>query len=408
VSASALKGKGPPARVLVLDGHSSAALAFVRSLGKLGTWVAVGYAAGATASATLSRYCRMRWAYPNPTQSTSGFAAALEEFVKDHAINQVIPMTDATLFPLASIQAENRHSVRLAVPPTGVVDAVSDKYQTIVLAHEMGIRVSETHLIRSLAELPHFDRRHFPRVVKDRYSVRWTKDQGIPGSVSYAYSPEELREQVATRLNRAGDVLVQEFTHGTGIGFSCFIHEGEAYLPFQWVRLREKDPRGSGSSARRSIALDPELARSCRRLLAQTGLGGLAMVEFKQRQGKGEYVLMEINGRPWGSLQLPIHCGIDYPRHLFSWYLEGKLPPRQLDYRVGITCRWLAADLVHLENLWQGKPPGWPGAYPGFWSSLVRVAVPWYPGLRYDDLAWNDPKPGLFQLGKWLRRHLGG
>jgi hypothetical protein len=110
---------------------------------------------------------------------------------------------------------------------------------------------------------------------------------------------------------------------------------------------------------------------------------------------------MEINGRPWGSMHLALYCGVDYPRYLVDWYLEGRTPPTSVDYKVGITGRSLVGDLVHLENVWRGAPDGWPVPYPQFWSSLQRVAVPWYPGLRYDDFMLGDVRPGLFELRRW-------
>ena len=51
-------------RVLVLDGHCSAALAFTRSLGRAGYWVAVGSARGVHAPARLSPYCHIGFDYP--------------------------------------------------------------------------------------------------------------------------------------------------------------------------------------------------------------------------------------------------------------------------------------------------------------------------------------------------------
>ena len=80
---------------------------------------------------------------------------------------------------------------------------------------------------------------------------------------------------------------------------------------FQWQRVREVDPRGSASSARKSVALDPSLASHSVQLIREIGFEGVAMVEYKQPRG-GALVLMEINGRPWGSIGLPIACGIDY------------------------------------------------------------------------------------------------
>jgi predicted ATP-grasp superfamily ATP-dependent carboligase len=394
------------ARILVLDGHCSAALAFVRSLGRAGHWLAVG--ADGAAPAALSRYCALRWTYASASKGASRFVEAVHGFVRQQGIDLVLPMTDATTAPLARHRERFKELTRLAVSPLEVYELASDKYQTIELARRLGVPVPQTRLVSTLDELEEYAERDFPLVVKDRCSFRWIDDRAVAGSVSYAFSREELRAQVARRLEQTGDVLVQAFAGGTGIGFSCFAWGGETFLPFQWKRIREKDPRGSGSSARRSVPLDPQVVQWSRALLLEAGFQGLAMVEFKQDPASGRLVLMEINGRPWGSLALPVHCGIDYPLHAVRWYLDGQVPPRELPYSLGITCRDLTADLVHLENLWQGRPPGWTAPYPNFWASLVRVAVPWYPGLRYDEFSWRDPSPGLAELGGWVRQHLGG
>ena len=169
-------------------------------------------------------------------------------------------------------------------------------------------------------------------------------------------------------------------------------------------------PSNGGESARRTPAAPAAVPdgpspstlmslRASRALLQRTGFQGIAMVEYKHPPAGGAWTLMEINGRPWGSMHLPIHCGIDYPRYLVDWYLEGRIPPEGVDYRVGITCRWLLGDLVHLENLWNGAPDGWPVPYPRFWSSLLAVAVPWHPRLGYDDFMLGDLRPGLAELG---------
>ena len=404
------QAKAPRAlgRVLILDGHCSAARAFVRSLGRAGHWVAVGATENLLAPASLSRYCRLRLEYPDPTRGAARFGEAVLRFVHQHGIQLVLPMTDATVEPLAQQRDAFRGKAKLVVASPAALGIVSDKYQTISLAQELGIPIPKTRLIRSLEDIPDPLCCDFPIVIKDRYSARWVGEQAVSGSVAYAYSKEGLQTKVAQRLRAAKDVLIQEFVPGRGIGFSCFVVDGEVYLPFQWERIREKDPRGSGSSARRSIPLDAQVLRMGRDLVTRAGFQGICMVEFKQDTRNGRLTLMEINGRPWGSIQLPIHSGVDYPRHLADWYLCGSLPPKWIDYKTGITCKWLTAELGHLENLWQGKPAGWPVPYPNFWTTLLKIAIPWYPGLRYDDLSWSDPKPGLTELVSWFRRHLGG
>jgi hypothetical protein len=54
-----------------------------------------------------------------------------------------------------------------------------------------------------------------------------------------------------------------------------------------------------------------------------------------------------------------------------------------------------------------GKPKNWPLPYPSFWSSALKIAVPWYPGVRYDEFAAKDYRPGRAILAKWWQTHFG-
>ena len=126
------------------------------------------------------------------------------------------------------------------------------------------------------------------------------------------------------------------------------------------------------------------------------------MVEYT-RTADGRLALMEINGRPWGSIGLPFACGIDYGRYLIDWWLEGKLPPEKIAYRTNLLCRRAVSELTHLTNIRGGRPPNWPGSYPAFWPTLVRMAIPWHPGMCYDDLWISDMRPGIAGLKNWFQ-----
>jgi predicted ATP-grasp superfamily ATP-dependent carboligase len=393
------------AKVLVLDGHSPAALAFTRSLGRAGHWVSVGSNRGIFAAATLSRYCRAKVEYPASTESVHAFIEAVLAFATQHKIEAIFPVTDWTTLPLSAHRDQFPEACRLALPLHNALKLAGDKYRTIELAQSLAIPTPRTWLIQSARDLSALPQLSFPIVVKDRFSVRWLGDRAAFGSVSYAYSTTDLELRVTQRLQDAGDVLVQEFVPGVGMGFSAFACEGQIRLPFQWKRLREVDPRGSASSLREAVALDPDISEFSRKLILSSGFQGIAMVEFKN-VASGKPVLMEINGRPWGSIQLPIAAGIDYPRFLADWILDHRLPPSEIKYREGIECRRMVGDLGHLENLRRGTPPEWPVPYPNFWLSLIKMAVPWYPGLRYDDVSLDDPKPGWAGISHWLRIRL--
>jgi predicted ATP-grasp superfamily ATP-dependent carboligase len=395
------------ARILVLDGHSSAGLAFTRSLGRAGHWVAVGSNRGAFAPAALSRYCKQAIEYPVSTADPLGFIEFIEQFVRQNGIELVLPMTDWTMFPLVRWQDKFRGLAHLAVPSSESLAIVSDKYNTITLARELNIPVPETVMVSSLDDLDATREWNFPLVVKDRFSVRWLADKSVFGVTSYAYSRADLLAQAKQRLEQAGDVLVQQFVKGVGVGFSCFALDNKAHLPFEWERVREIDPRGGGSSTRKSVALDTTVLEMGRNLTLRSKFQGIAMVEFKRDPAARQLRLMEINGRPWGSMQLAVESGVDYPRYVAAWYLQGVNPPEHAAYKKNITCRRFVADLNHLAQVRRGKPAQWPGDFPNFWPTLMRVSVPWYPGLRYEDLKLSDIHPGLAELWRWFRIRLG-
>ena len=252
------------AKILVLDGDSAAALAITRSAGRAGHEVAVGAHRGAFAAAQLSRYCRARLEYPLATEAAREFVEVVLRYVRDHPVDLVIPVTDRTLGPLSKYREQFTAICRAAMPLHNAMELVSDKFRTIELARSLGIQVPRTRLLRSAEELSQSGEFQLPLVVKDRFSIRWIDDVARTGKTSYAYSAAEAHSRIDERIRDAGDVLIQEFVPGTGTGFSCFVIDGKTYLPFQWERVREADPRGSASSARKSVPLEKSIAYRAR------------------------------------------------------------------------------------------------------------------------------------------------
>src|SRR5439155_25387070 len=113
----------------------------------------------------------------------------------------------------------------------------------------------------------------------------------------------------------AGGVLLQEFVAGRGEGVFLLTDRGRPLARFAHRRLREKPPWGGVSVLSEAIAPDPELLAGSERLLAELALTGVAMVEFRRAPGGPAY-LMEVNPRLWGSLQLAIDAGVDFPSML--------------------------------------------------------------------------------------------
>ena len=127
------------------------------------------------------------------------------------------------------------------------------------------------------------------------------------------------------------------------------------------------------------------------------------MVEFKYDSKTSTPYLMEINGRFWGSLQLAIDAGVDFPRLLLEAGY-GQTPARVIEGRPGLRLRWLLGDVDHLllrlrkssaELALELKGPG-------RLHTLSSFLVPWRPHERWEVLRPSDPRPFVHELRDWI------
>jgi len=119
---------------------------------------------------------------------------------------------------------------------------------------------------------------------------------------------------------------------------------------------------------RKSAAVDPHLRDLSLRLLRSIGARGVAMVEFRVDSRSGESYLMEINGRFWGSLQLAIDAGVNFPALLVDLALNR--PVKKPAYQENVVLRWWIGDLVRTLRVLKGRPAGYMGTFPSRLSSL--------------------------------------
>jgi predicted ATP-grasp superfamily ATP-dependent carboligase len=129
------------------------------------------------------------------------------------------------------------------------------------------------------------------------------------------------------------------------------------------------------------------------------------MVEYKVDAATGVAYLMEINGRFWGSLQLAIDAGVDFPLLLVRCALGEPVPARPA-YRTGTRGRWWWGEVDHvLARLRRSEaelalPPGSPTR-----TSVVLDTLARWRGNEHDAVfRFGDPVPFLYESVRWLRR----
>jgi predicted ATP-grasp superfamily ATP-dependent carboligase len=390
----------PMPRVLVLDGETNPAVAAVRSLGRSGYYVETG-AAARWSKAGLSQYCRASFTYPNPENEPQEFIANLVERIAKQPGAIIMPMTDRTTLPVSLYREQ-------IVEAGGVVTLAShetilralDKEYVCNLAQSIGVATPETVVVgsRMLARAIS-EQIRYPAVLKARFSQE-SCDNGRSRTTQrpcYARQPDEFLSKYEWLRRGCEVVLTQEFIGGISVGYSALASNGEVRAEFAHIRLRDVNPTGSGSALRLSVQPSAALRHAGSSLLRALGWHGVAMVEFKVR-ADGTPVLMEVNGRFWGSLALAIEAGVDFPvlaaKMAQNMIFEG--PPQ---YRIGLRCRWLLGDLLHLIRVWRGKPKEYPGAFPKRWRALAEFITP-VRGTYHDNFRVDDPLP---ELGDWFQ-----
>ena len=129
------------------------------------------------------------------------------------------------------------------------------------------------------------------------------------------------------------------------------------------------------------------------------------MVEFKIDRETGHPYLMEVNGRFWGSLQLAIDSGVDFPRLLLdvaSGVNVGDTP----SYRSGVRLRWEWGDMDHLLARLRKSSTDLhlPKDSPSRLAASLQVLLPWRPGERWEVLRPTDPRPFFRESRLWFQR----
>jgi predicted ATP-grasp superfamily ATP-dependent carboligase len=388
-------------RILVCDGETRTALAVVRSLGRTGHQVAVT-GSGIPSLAGTSRYAMMRYTNPPSLDAPEEFVARVAQVAAEWRAEYVIPVTDQSSALL--LAARDRFgSVRVVGPTIESFRRITDKRALLATAPRFGIRVPRQVVVerRDALDLP--ADAPLPAVLKPFRSVAG----GAQQLVSHATSLQQLRDRLAHIPVDAFPVLVQQRIVGPGIGVFLLIWDGQVVASFAHERLREQPPAGGHAVYCRSIALPKDLAEASANLLRAYDWRGVAMVEFKRDTLDGVPYLMEVNGRFWGSLQLAVDAGVNFPKLLIDAE-RGLLASSPPSYREDVRLRvwWEDFDLL-LTRLRRGPdalqlPPGSRGRL-GALLDFLR----WSPRERLEALRWDDPSPFGFQTRRWFARRFG-
>ena len=380
---------------LVLDANLRQALAVARSLGRGGRTVAMAESSDAWSTpipAFSSTFVSSTAALPSLSAAPDAYASSLLELLERRPASVVIPAMDASIAALRPRRERIEKEAALALASEAALDVANDKVRTMALADQLGFRTPRSvavgasdQVAGALAQVG------LPAVIKPVQSwVRgpWQWKRLVPQEVVDEGEGVALCDEML-RLG-SPSLLVQEWIPGRREAFCAFYARGRAWAEFAMVAHRTSPILGGYCVLRESIAMPNDLRRAVG-LLEALDLEGFSEIEFR-RDALGGLVLMEINARLSGTLELPIRAGIDFPRYLWDWAMGLPLEPSR-GYKAGVRLRYLYGDIQWLlENMKQRgeRPDSVPRA-----RALGRFSADFFRPAGYDYVDLGDPGPAL-------------
>jgi predicted ATP-grasp superfamily ATP-dependent carboligase len=399
----------PPCIVLGME--TQIGLGIVRELGRAGVPV-IGIGHEPTAIGLASRYL-LHGLVVNPPRSQE-LIVAIRALGEEFGPCCLLTVSEANLAWLA----QHRHSfgkVHPVVPAQEKLALVLDKQQTLQSARDVGIDVPETVELASMAHAQTLAKSFtFPAVLKWKDPNAIAKKLNAHGlellKAEYVYSQAEF-VAVAERYQPLGEwPMVQEYCPGQGLGQFFYMHEGKAIRRFQHLRIAEWPPEGGFSSVCDSVpvAQHQALQEKSIALLRHIGWEGVAMVEYRWDPVTDKAVLMEINGRYWGSYPLAVHCHADFA--LLSYYLESGLGlPALTALQPAIRCRMMSTEIKRLVRIVLHPELIVDRTFKvNRWGEAVRFVTDFFkPNVRYYVWDSRDPRPYWIDVKNLFKKLLG-
>ena len=370
-----MKNAGP---ILVLDPSTVTALAAVRGLGRAGWRVIVaGSERRSRAVAGQSRYVERYYRIPSPHGPAAPFRAAMDRLLTASRPLVVVAGSDPTAVRL--------HDMALPVPTVPLGGSgfatVTDKLELGAVCERAGVRYPETW-VPGVGEDPPYAE---PLIVKPRRSAV-ANATGIAAQTGAAvvHGREAVGAAVArVRAQGLEPIIQRRVERAFKLSASIVRYAGCSTVRITYYVLREFPVAGGVAVATETIdphqGVGQRAIAAAERVCDNAGYAGIANVEI-YGDNRGELCVLEVNARPWGSIWLAEHLGLEVTARAVEGALG--LPPRPpVDYPIG---RRFHRSIGEVRWLLSRSPERGPR------RQLLRTL-----GVRdvYDVVSMSDPRP---------------
>jgi len=317
--------------ILITDANSKTSLGITRSLGRLN--INIFLLAKSNSDLSIkSKYCK-------------GFLIEkyldkknIDTFIKCNKIKLIIPIGATSTLYFSSNRDYFDDSLLMFLPSKDQIDLSFSKKKTYNFAKNIGVKIPKTYYPDSIKSID-----KYKNIVNYPIVIKWLYEAG-KNIVDYAYNPVDLvkKYKYICSINgfndKSGFPMLQEYVTGVGVGYFALFKNGKCISDYQHMRLREAPPTGGASVAAITIN-ECNLEKQGRVILESLQWNGIAMVEFKKCHN-GNLYLMEINAKFWGSHDLGIASGANFPYLMVKIALDKKIENYDKEYVVNQRFSW--------------------------------------------------------------------
>jgi len=207
----------------------------------------------------------------------------------------------------------------VVLPPQEGLDLCLDKNALIEFARSIGVITPKSIYVDNLEDLKlKASDFQYPAILKSAGEI------GKNFETLYFESSKSVIDFLEkNKIEISSGALLQSRIYGVGEAFFGIYDNGQLVDFFMHQRVRENPISGGPSSKAKSISKE-DLYEQGKSILDQLNWHGPAMVEFKRGLDNNLY-LMEVNPKFWGSLDLAIESGINFPLILTAIALPEKV-----------------------------------------------------------------------------------
>jgi predicted ATP-grasp superfamily ATP-dependent carboligase len=335
-----------------------------------------------------SRYISEYFKVPKPTNNETAYIQAVEKILQNDKYDLLLPFGNNAYHAICMVQERIKKLTRILVPSKKNHIIAYDKYQTFEHCQHIGIPVPRTYygFVRNdLREISNSIQ--FPIVIKTKSGT------GVKNGLRFANSTEELLKRydemvtIHSNSSEPHNLVIQEFIPGY-IHDACSVAARGKTLEILTQVRHWMYPITGGVGAINYTTKNDSVKALAEQVLESLSWSGPSQIEFKYDERDKKYKLIEINSKFWGTLDLSIRSGVNFPLLLRNFVLDNSrtsMDYRENNYYFFLFPQAVSAGLQRIQKF-------------GFKSLKINKKI----SKRFYDIDLSDPLPMIFRIFKTL------